>query len=369
MAETSDIIVIGGGMAGVSAAARLAPHARIIVLERETAIGYHSTGRSAAVFIRNYGNATLRALNDASAAFLDNPEGLADSSLLTRRGELLIAGDDELDAFAAYKAGAEGLQDLSPGEAVDLFPILRPDRIVRAAFEPGAQDIDVDRMLTGFARRLKTLGGRIVLSAEATAIGRADGKWRVTTPVGDFAAPMLVNAAGAWADVMCRIAGVAPLGLQPMRRTAALLPAPAGHDVTRWPLCATASEKWYAKPDAGKLFFSPADETPVEPHDAWSDDMALAEGLDRFQQATTCEVTRVDRNWAGLRSFFPDRTPAAGFAADGFFVLAGQGGYGIQTAPALSRLAADLILGLPPELDPAVIAALSPLRPALRRTV
>lgn len=354
-------------MAGVSAAARLAPHARVIVLERESAIGYHATGRSAAVFIRNYGNATLRALNDASAAFLDRPEGVSDSPLLAPRGELLIAGEDERDAFAAYLAGAEGLRQVSPDEAVGLFPILRRGRIVRAAYEPGAQDIDVDRMLSGFARLLRFFGGRIVTGAEVTSIWREGANWRVTSPGGDYFAPVLVNAAGAWADAVNRMAGLAPLGLRPMRRTAALLPAPPGLDVSGWPLCATASEKWYAKPDAGRLFVSPADETPVEPHDAWADDMALAEGLDRFAQATSYEVNRVERSWAGLRSFLPDRTPAAGFVADGLFVLAGQGGYGIQTAPALSRLAADLVLGRPAELPPAVVAALSPDRPALRR--
>jgi D-arginine dehydrogenase len=199
-------------------------------------------------------------------------------------------------------------------------------------------------------------------------IARAGGVWRVETSSAEtFEAPVLVNAAGAWADVVARCAGVAPVGLTPLRRSAAILPAPEGLDVSRWPLFVPASEGWYAKPEAGKLMVSPADEEPVEPHDAWPDDMVLAEGLDRFEQATTITVARVERSWAGLRSFVADRTPVAGFAADtdGFLWLAGQGGYGVQTSPALSRLAADLVLGRAPRLSPHVVAALARTRKGL----
>ena len=210
---------------------------------------------------------------------------------------------------------------------------------------------------------------------------RAGGVWRVATPAAVHEAPLLVNAAGAWADAVAKMAGLAPLGLTPLRRSAAILPAPEGHDITRWPLFVSASEQWYAKPEAGKLMVSPADEDPVEPHDAWPDDMVLAEGLHRFEQAVTVPVTRVERSWAGLRTFAPDRTPAVGFdhhqwagcevgesasdqhaAEEDFLWLAGQGGYGVQTAPALSRLAADLCLGRAPALPGAVVEALSPAR-------
>src|SRR6056297_3352718 len=200
--------------------------------------------------------------------------------------------------------------------------------------------------------------------APVTAIQRGHAAWQVTAGDRPFTAPVLVNAAGAWADPVARLAGVAPLGITPMRRSAALLPAPLGHDISRWPLFGSISETWYAKPDAGKLMVSPADEDPVAPHDAWPDDMVLAEGLHRYEQAVTVPVTRVDHSWAGLRSFTADRTPVAGFApeADGFFWLAGQGGYGVQTAPALARLTAALVTGAEPGLSDATVAALSPAR-------
>ncbi|MEQ8814531.1 MAG: FAD-binding oxidoreductase [Thalassobaculum sp.] len=363
MTGTADVLVIGGGIAGISAAARLAPDARVTVLEREPAIGTHATGRSAAIFIANYGNATLRALNAASAPALEVPD-FVDGPLLSPRGELLVATEAEMPALERHLAGAEGMEALSPDEAVALVPVLRGDLISGAAIERGARDIDVDRLLQGFARQLRHHRGTVVQDAGAERIGRGGGVWRVETAAGEFEAPVLVNAAGAWADTVAEMAGVARVGLVPMRRSAAILPAPAGHDVDRWPLFAPVSESWYAKPEAGKLMVSPADEDPVDPHDAWPDDMVLAEGLDRFERMTTVEVTRVERSWAGLRSFVADRSPAVGFAADaeGFFWLAGQGGYGVQTSPALSRLAADLVLARKPALPAAVVAALDPGR-------
>ncbi len=359
-----DIIVIGGGIAGISAAADLAAHARVTVIEGEAQLGYHATGRSAAIFIRNYGNATLRALNAAAAPVFEAPEGISDRSLLSPRGELLLADETELATLTAYCDGASGIDLLEPADAVDLVPILRPERIARAALERDAQDIDVDRMLQGYARLLKARGGQVVTGAAVTAISRGHAAWHVTASDAQFTAPVLVNAAGAWADPVARMAGVRPLDITPMRRSAALLPAPAGQDIARWPLFGSISETWYAKPDAGKLMVSPADEDPVDPHDAWPDDMVLAEGLDRYEQAVTHPVTRVDRSWAGLRSFATDRTPVAGFAPDanGFFWLAGQGGYGVQTAPALARLTAALVTGAEPGLSDATVAALSPAR-------
>ena len=304
-----DFIIVGGGIAGIGAAAHLAPHGKVVVLEAEDALGHHATGRSAAIFIRNYGNTTLKVLNAAAEPFFREPAGILEESLFSPRGEMIVAGDDDLEAFESYLEGTSGIDLLTPAEAVALVPILNRDRIVAAG-------------------------------------------------------PVLVNAAGAWADNLARLAGVAPVGLTPMRRSAAIVPAPAGYDISRWPLFTSAAETWYAKPEAGKLMVSPADEDPVEPHDAWPDDMVLAEGLHAFEQAVTVPVTRVERSWAGLRTFAPDRTPVVGFAADaeGFFWLAGQGGYGVQTAPALSRLAADLCLGRAPFLDQETVAALSPDR-------
>lgn len=367
MSTRSDILVIGGGIAGISAAARLAPDASVTVLEAEPMIGHHSSGRSAAIFIRNYGNATLRALNAASAPFLAEPEGVSDTSLLSPRGELLLATEDDLSKLNDYLDGSDGLERVSAAEALELVPILRQDAIAAAAIEWDAQDIDVDRMLQGFARKLRSHGGRIVTDAPVKLIARRDGVWRVVTAAEEFAAPVLINAAGGWADAVAKLAGVRPLGLTALRRSAVLIPAPGGHDINPWPLFANAGDQWYAKPEAGKLMVSPADEDPVEPHDVWADDMVIAEGLHRFEQAVTIPVTRVEHSWAGMRTFAPDRSPVVGFApeCEGFFWLAGQGGYGMQTAPALSQLAADLCLGRISPLDQSVVEALSPGRATL----
>lgn len=364
MTRTTDVLILGGGIAGIGAGAMLAGDADVIVLETEDAIGRHSTGRSAAMYIRNYGNATLRALNAASEPTLADPGELTDGPVLSPRGEMLVAAEDELDALEAYIAGSSGIERLTQQDALSTCPMLRPEAAVAAALEPAAQDIDVDRLFQGFARRLKSRDGTVVTDAGCRTIIRAGGVWRVETPAGTFEAPILINAAGAWADTVAKMAGAAAVGLTPCRRTAAILPAPAGYEIEDWPLVASASERWYAKPEAGTLLVSPADEDPVEPHDVWADDMVLAEGLYRFEQAVTFEVTRVERSWAGLRTFAPDRTPVAGFApdAEGFFWLAGQGGYGIQTSPALSQLAADLCLGRTPALPAETVSALSPNR-------
>ncbi|MGG7568152.1 NAD(P)/FAD-dependent oxidoreductase [Rhodovulum sp. DZ06] len=375
--NAADVIVIGGGIAGISAAAAMARERSVIVLEAERAPGTHSTGRSAAIFIRNYGNATLRALNAASAAALEDPEaGFGEGfdgaagpggALLSPRGELMIATEDQLPALEAYLDGSSGLERLTGPEAAALVPILRPDRIVAAALEADAQDIDVDRMLAGCLRLLRARAGADALrtGAPVAAMTRKGGTWRIEAGGETWEAPLVVNAAGAWAGRVAALAGAQEVGLTPLRRSAALLPAPGGRDMSRWPMFVSAAETFYAKPMGGKLMVSPADEDPVEPHDAWPDDMVLAEGLDRYEQAVTEPVTRLEASWAGLRTFAPDRTPVAGFdaRAEGFLWLAGQGGYGVQTAPAMARIAAALIAGRAPAgLPPAVIAALDPKR-------
>lgn len=359
-----DIIVIGGGIAGTSAAAHLAQDATVLLVEAEPQFGYHSTGRSAAIFIRNYGNAVLRALNAAAAPVLQEPDGISDQSLLSPRGEMLIAGEEDMAEMEDYAEGATGLERLTAAEAVELVPILRPERIAGAILERDAQDIDVDRMLQGYIRLLRERGGTTVANTPVTGLTRAKGLWQVTTANATWSAPVVVNAAGAWADRLAAMAGIAPVGLTPMRRSAVLLDAPKGYDIDHWPLFASASESWYAKPDAGRLLVSPADEDPVDPHDAWPDDMVLAEGLDRYEQAVTVPLTRPTHSWAGLRSFTPDRTPVVGFDpnADGFFWLAGQGGYGVQTAPALAALCKALCNGQAPALKADIITALSPDR-------
>ncbi len=360
----ADVIVIGGGIAGISAAAELAAHAKVVVLEGEKQLGYHSTGRSAAVFIRNYGNATLRAINAAAEPVFMTPAGISETSLLSPRGVMFVADKDELPKLDAFAQGSSGLERLTAAEAVEFVPILRGDRIAAAMLEPAAQNIDVDRMLQGYVRLLKSRGGQALTGAGVTGLHRQGGVWQIRTSLGDFRAPVVVNASGAWADEIAKLAGVAPVGLTPLRRSAALIPAPEGYASENWPVFGSIAETWYAKPEAGKLMVSPADEDPVAPHDAWPDDMVLAEGLHRFEQAVTVSVRRVEHSWAGLRTFAPDRTPVVGFDPDakGFFWLAGQGGYGVQTAPALARLMAALVASQQPELDAGTLAALSPER-------
>ena len=361
---SSDIIIIGGGIAGISAAAELARDANVIVLEAEAQLGYHATGRSAAIYIRNYGNAVLRAINAASEPTLTNPEGICDHSLLSPRGELLIASEAELPSLEAYAAGATGLDRLTGAEAARMVPILRPELISAAIYEGSAQSIDVDLMLQGYARLLKSRGGRVITKARVTDIKRTGGEWTVVAGAETYIAPTIVNAGGAWADQIAALAGAGQMQLQPMRRSAAILALGAEHDVSRWPLFGSVSETWYAKPDAGKLMVSPADQDPVAPHDAWPDDIVLAEGLDRYEQAVTVPVTRIQHSWAGLRTFAPDKSPVVGYAPDleGFFWLAGQGGYGVQTAPALSQTAAALIAGGVQILAPDILAAIAPDR-------
>lgn len=363
MTRTADILVIGGGIAGMSAAAELARDSRVLLLEAEAQAGYHSTGRSAAIFIRNYGNATLKNLNALAFPALDG--ALLGESVLSPRGELLVAQDSELPDLEAYLQGSSGIDRLTAAEAVALVPVLRRDRIAAAAFEADAQDIDVDRLLQGNARLLRDRGGQVLTGQRVVRMARETGSWRVETETDRFEAPLVVNAAGAWADVVADLAGVRRIGLQPKRRSAVImaLPGSAG-DHRRWPLFASAAEAWYAKPEPTGLMISPADEDPVEPGDVWADDMVLAEGLDRFSQMVDVPLVRPSHSWAGLRNFVADKTPVAGFApdAEGFFWLAGQGGYGVQTSPALAALAGALCRGQSAGLDPALVAALSPGR-------
>ena len=349
----SDIIVIGGGIAGVSAAARLSAHASVTLIEGESALGYHASGRSAALFEENYGLPSVITLNHASAAF--------HQPYLSPRGFLLVGrtGED-----AGFEADAKTMKcpEISVDEARGHVPILN-DTITRAAYHPDAFDIDTDRMIQDFARTVRANGGQVLTGQGVTAI-HFDTGWTVRCGNETLTARSLVNAAGAWADRIAVMAGVTPIGITPHRRSMARIPAPGGHDVSRWPIFFGVGETWYAKPDAGALLVSPADEDPVEPHDAWADDMVLAEGLDRYARHVTAPVTRVLSSWAGLRSFAPDRTLVLGQDPENtsFFWCAGQGGYGFQTAPAASRLLADLVFGHSPQIDDATINALSPAR-------
>lgn len=347
------VIVIGAGMAGVGVAAHLGAGRRIVVLEQEAQPGYHTTGRSAAVFAESYGGTTVRLLSRGSRNFLRQPPpGFANDALLVPRGFLFIAREDQrdgLEALAALPDMRVTARRMNAAEACSRMPLLRRDYVADALFDDGASDIDVHALHQGYAAMLRRNGGQLLCNARVTAIERQLGNWCVTSEAGSFEAPLLVNAAGAWADQLAALAGVRRIGLQPLRRTAALVDVPRMEGMERWPLTIDIEEAFYFKPDAGRLLISPGDETPSAPCDAVPDEMDLAIAVDRIERATTLDVRRMHSRWAGLRSFVADRSPVAGFASDapGFFWLAGQGGYGIQTAPALSRFAAAQLLGEP----------------------
>jgi len=353
-----DFLIIGGGIAGVSAAARLSHLGSVLLVEAEDHLAHHASGRSAALFVKGYGAPPVVALNEASEDYLRHANG----GVLSPRGVLIVAKAAEAAAFEAEAAEMRA-ERLSPAEARARVPVLNPDRLAFAAFTPDALDLDTDLLIQNFAREARR-NGEIVTRARVTALRRAAGGWEAETAQGAYAGRLLVNAAGAWADGVARLAGAKPLGLTPLRRSMARIPAPGGHDLSAWPALFGAGDSWYAKPDAGALIVSPAEEDSMEPHDAWADDMVLAEGLARYEEMVTEPVTRLIASWAGLRTFAPDRVLAIGPdpVLPGFFWLAGQGGYGFQTSPAASRLAARLIGGSPPELAPATVAALSPAR-------
>ncbi|MEM9578507.1 MAG: FAD-dependent oxidoreductase [Pseudomonadota bacterium] len=353
------IVVIGGGIAGVSAAARLSTDADVTLLEGETALAYHASGRSAALIEENYGAPSVQALNRASVEYLAHDNG----GVLSPRGLMIVAREHEKEALRADIATL-GLSAISVAEAAAMVPILKTDDIRYAAYHADAQDIDTDKLLQGFARQVRQNGGTLLTGQKVRAITRDNGGWQVFTDTADYRCDLLVNAAGAWADEIARCAGIAPMGIIPYRRSMARIAAPGGHDVGTWPLFFGVGESWYAKPDAGALLVSPADEDPVAPHDAWADDMTLAEGLARYQEVVTEEVTRPLATWAGLRSFAPDRTLVLGPepGAPSFIWCAGQGGYGFQTAPAASQLLAGLVFDRAPGLPAEVVDALKPDR-------
>jgi D-arginine dehydrogenase len=347
----ADILVIGGGIAGASAGYELAAHAKVILLEREAHCGYHATGRSAASFTENYGTATVRRLAMAGRSFFETPpEGFAEHPLVKPRGMITIARADQIDALDEELARAQrflpGMRRMDVEEALSLVPVLRADYLAAAIFEPDSRDIDVHGLHQGYLKALKMRGGVIVTDAEVEAIELSGRHWLVRTRAGDFTGAKLVNAAGAWADDIALKAGAESIGLTPKRRTAFTIDAPAGVAIANWPLVNDVGAAFYFKPDAGQLLVSPADAAPSPPCDAQADEYELALGIDRLERATSIPVRKINRKWAGLRTFASDGNPVVGEdpLRRGFFWLAGQGGYGFKTAPALSRIIAALIL-------------------------
>jgi len=346
----TDVLIVGGGIAGAGAAYEVAAFASVIVLERESQCGYHSTGRSAASFTENYGGDVVRRLAIASRTFLETPPAdFCDHSLLSPRGMITIARAEQLEPLERQLERARTLVPsiarIDVAAAIARVPILRQDYVAGAFLEPNSRELDVHGLHQGFLKGAKTRGARVVVNAEVQSIERKHERWFVTTPAGTFCALTLINAAGAWADGIAERAGVRPLGLVPKRRTAFTIPAPPGMDARGWPMVNDVGEEFYFKPDAGQLLVSPADATPSAAVDAYPEDLDVAAGVERLERATTLNVQRVSRAWAGLRTFAADASPVVGSdgSEPGFFWLAGQGGYGIKTSPSLSRACASLI--------------------------
>lgn len=358
--KTFDFIVIGGGMAGAAAAAHLSKRGSVALLERESQVGYHSTGRSAALFSTIYGNAAVRALTRASQAFLfESPGWFSQTRLVSPRPTLFFGTPSQTDALTAFRNDADiaaNTQRLDVAQASELVPVFRPGYLGGAVLEPGSADIDVAVLHQGYLRQAKRAGATVVLDGEVTFIERVGERWVVQTKQDRYAAAVIVNAAGAWGDEVARMAGARPVGLRPLRRTAMLIDAPRGLASAGWPAAIAIDESFYFKPDGGRLLLSPADEEPSAPCDAQPEDLEVAIAVDRFEQASGARIEKVWHRWAGLRVFSADRTPVVGFdpVADGFFWLVGQGGYGIQSAEALGRLTAALACG---DAVPADLAA------------
>ncbi|WP_447763813.1 NAD(P)/FAD-dependent oxidoreductase [Sphingopyxis panaciterrae] len=357
MQPAFEVVVVGAGIAGAGVAADLSDSHRVLLLEQEERPGMHATGRSAALHLEIYGNPLIRALTQASRDFFEQGAGV--QAFAGPRGCLHVASNEQLPALEAIAAEAnvaDVVEWIDARQARDLVPVLREDYVAAALSERFAYDLDVDAIHHHFLKRLRQQGGVIHSSARAMGCTYDGAQWTIVTPHATFTAKILVNAAGAWGDVVARNAGVMPIGLTPCRRSALIVDAPDGTSPAQWPAVIDIGGEFYFKPEAGKILMSPADETPSEPCDTHPEELDLAIAVDRVQKAADIPVRRIEHSWAGLRTFAIDRSPVVGFDPDhpAFFWLVGQGGYGVQTSPALSRLAGALLRG---ETMPADLAA------------
>lgn len=346
------VIVIGGGIAGLSLAASVQRWAEVTVIERESQLGYHASGRSAALFSETYGNALVRALSVASR------QAIIDGGFVEHdRGAVHFGGPDDgqtIDRMAEeQRALVPSVRRLSATEVSALVPAIAPELTCGGVFEPDAKDIDTGKMVQAQATALKAAGGRIVTGADVLEIKRTPHGFRVVTASGIHEGDIVVNAAGAWVDVIAGRAGLSALGFKPKRRTAFLFDPPEGVDARKWPLVVDLHERFYFKPDAGRLIGSLADETDTEPCDAYPEDIDIATAAYNIEESTGLVVGRPQTPWAGLRTFSPDRSPVAGFdpRLPGFFWLGGQGGYGFQVSLTLARLSSSLMRGDPIPTD------------------
>lgn len=349
-----DVAIIGAGIAGASAAAEIGRSRSVVLLERESQPGYHTSGRSAAMFSETYGNAAIRGLSIASRSYLENPPaGFSAAPILTPRGAMHVGAASDVDLLdrlheTSHKM-VRSVRRLTGEQVLQRVPVLRPDQITGGVFEPEAMDIDTHGMLQGYLRQFRAGGGQVLLNAEVRGLSKTNTGWSIDTPLGTITAEIIVNASGAWADEIARLAGARPVGLVPKRRTAFTFRPDTDMAFQAWPLVIGAREDFYFKPDAGNLLVSPADETPSGATDAQPEEIDVAIAADRLMTATTLEVRHIAHRWAGLRTFSADKSPVAGFDrhVENFMWLAGQGGYGFQTAPALAALAGAIVTGQP----------------------
>lgn len=372
-----DVIIVGGGIAGASAAYFLSRHGSVALIEREEQAGYHSSGRSAAQFTVGITAPTMRRMAQASRAFLETPpHGFCAHPIMTTRGCLTVAAAGQEDRLARLEerilsVGARA-ERLDGPSALALFPALRPEKVQAGVNEPDAMDIDVDVLLQGYLRGAKANGAAILLKAGVDTIRRDAAAWTVAWPGGELQAPLLVNAAGAWADEIARMAGIAPIGIVPKRRTAFTFAHRPDVDARAWPHVSNVDYRWYVKPEPGCLMGSLADATPTPPGDAYADDLDVAQAIDNIEQDTSFRIGRPLSQWAGLRSFVADAEPVSGMRREepGFFWLVGQGGCGILTSPAMGEATAALLAGraLPAAMTELGAAAgdLSPARSSLQ---
>lgn len=353
--DTLDFLVVGGGIAGASVAYWLAPHGKTLLLERESQPGYHSTGRSAALFMASYCGPQVRALSLASLPFYTQPpEGFSEHPLISPRGALMVAAPGQEGALEAHwqvlLQTSPQAQRLTTQQACALVGVLKPDQVVGAALEPDAMDMDVHAIHQGFLKGMRRQGGSLACDAEVTLLQHDGSLWQVQAADGrSWSARVVINAAGAWADELGRLAGAQTIGLQPCRRSAFVFTPPEGVSVEHWPMTYSAGEDWYIKPDAGVLLGSPANADPVPPHDVQPEEMDIALAMHAIGEMTTLSMRRPLRTWAGLRSFVADGGLVGGMDTQvpNFVWVAAQGGYGIQTAPAMGEACAALARGLP----------------------
>jgi D-arginine dehydrogenase len=366
MSQAFDIIVIGAGIVGASAAAGLGATHRVALVEAEEQAGYHTTGRSAAIWIRNYGPPDVRVLTGLSRDFfLAPPADIGTDHLAVGRKIIYLAPAEQVGALDALIGQQLGIEEISLAEVKAQVPALLEGYAVRAGVELDAFDMDVAALHQFYLRRARQAGGVLLLRSRAGRIERKAGAWEVETAGGTtITAPIVINAAGAWGDEVAAIAGLAPIGLVPCRRTAAIID-PAPYKVENWPMVQSAAHDWYIRTEArSKLMVTPCDETPMHPHDVQPDELDVAIGIDRMQQALDIPVRRVEHSWAGLRTFAPDRSLAFGWenTVPGFFWCVGQGGYGIQTAPAAGALVTAMVKGEDPGPAGVIIPEIDPMR-------